>query len=343
MLLLPDFRRAHKMGKRFVVTPGDPDGIGPEVVWKAIRKNHTRWKNYSLLCVGARKPFDRLKARVILADPDNLTPPKEAKPHIWLLEAPTQCDPKYLIEGYQAGWSIETATSLVQSGEFDALVTGPIHKERLNRGGYHYSGHTDFLAALAGNPAPDVTMMLANKTLRVSLVTTHIALSDVPKKLTREMILRACNQTLESLTESWGIKKPTLAVCALNPHAGEGGLFGKEESNLINPAIALLRKEWGSRATITDALPADTYFANHIQAKPGKRADAVVCMYHDQGLIPVKLIDFPHTVNITLGLPFIRTSVDHGTGFDIAGKGVADHRSFQTAVEFAVKLTEKRK
>jgi 4-hydroxythreonine-4-phosphate dehydrogenase len=331
------------MSKKFVVTPGDPDGIGPEVVWKALRKHSKDWKKNPLLCVGARRPFDQMEARVILADPENLTPPKESRPHVWLLEAPTQCDPKYLLEGYQSGWSIETAASLVQSGEFAALITGPIHKERLNRGGYAYSGHTDFLAALAGSPAPDVTMMLANDILRVSLVTTHISLADVPRKLSREKIHRACNQTLESLKTWWGIRKPKIAVCALNPHAGESGLFGREELDLINPAIAALRKEWGTRASISDALPADTFFANHIAAKPKDRVDAVVCMYHDQGLIPVKLIDFPHTINITLGLPFLRTSVDHGTGFDIAGKGVADSRSFESAVALAVKLSKKRK
>jgi len=331
------------MGKWFVITPGDPDGIGPEVVWKAIQKNHSHWKSHTLLCVGARKPFDRLKARVITADPEDLRPPKEKKPHIWLLETPTQCDPQYLLEGYQSGWSIETATALVQAGEFDALVTGPIHKERLSRGGYRYSGHTDFLAALSGNPAPDVTMMLANEKLRVALVTTHISLADVPKKLSRELILRAANQTLESLIRWWGIKKPKLAICALNPHAGESGLFGKEEIEIIQPAITQLRKEWGKGAVISDPLPADTYFANQAMAKAKDRDDAVICMYHDQGLIPVKLIDFPHTVNITLGLPFIRTSVDHGTGFDIAGKNRADHRSFSSAVELAAQLTKKGK
>lgn len=331
------------MGKKFVITPGDPDGIGPEVVWKAIRKNSRRWRKTSLLCVGARRPFDLLKARVIIADLNNLKPPKEARPHIWLLEAPTQCDPELLLAGYQSGWSIETAASLVQSGEFSALVTGPIHKERLNRGGYRFSGHTDFLASLASDPAPHVTMMLANEKLRVALVTTHIALSDVPKKISREKIVRTCNQTLESLTRWWGIKKPKIVVCALNPHAGEAGIFGREEIDIINPAIETLRKQWGSKVVFSNALSADTYFAKHIQTRRKNRADAVICMYHDQGLIPVKLIDFAHTVNITLGLPYVRTSVDHGTAFDIAGKGLADHRSFLSAVEIAMTLTKKRK
>jgi 4-hydroxy-L-threonine phosphate dehydrogenase PdxA len=171
---------------KLAVTPGDPAGIGPEVVWKSIRANHAKWRKTPLLCVGARAPFDLLGARVLLADPENLSPPKEKRPHVWLLEAPVSSDPEVLLEGYQAGWSIETATALVLSGECAALITGPIHKERLNRGGYAYSGHTDFLAALCSEKEPlDVTMMLANDTLRVSLVTIHCSLASVPKNLTR--------------------------------------------------------------------------------------------------------------------------------------------------------------
>ncbi len=330
------------MGKNLVITPGDPDGIGPEVVWKAIKKNSRVWKNFSLLCVGAREPFDRLKARVIIADPDKLTPPKESRPHVWLLEAPTTCDPRLHLGGYQSGWSIETAVGLIQSGSFSALVTGPIHKGNLNKGGFSFSGHTDFLAELSGIPASSVTMMLANKYLRTSLVTVHTSLAQVPKKLNAENISRACNQTLVALSEWWGIKKPKILVCALNPHAGEGGLFGNEEIELLFPVVLSLRKKWGSRASISDPLPADTLFANQVLMKPKDRADAVISMYHDQGLIPVKLLDFPNTVNLTLGLPFVRTSVDHGTGFDIAGKGIADHRSFQSAVNLAVKLIKKK-
>lgn len=330
------------MGRRLVVTPGDPDGIGPEIVWKALQNHHAKWKSHVILCVGARKPFDDLGARVITADLEELDPPKESKPFVWLLETPTQTDPKLLLEGYQAGWSIETAAELVQSGEFDALVTGPIHKERLNQGGYAFSGHTDFLAAIAGDPPVPVTMMLANETLRVSLVTTHISVANVPARLTREGILRAAEQTLMALTSWWGLKKPKLAICALNPHAGEGGLFGREEIEVITPAIETLKKKWAGRAEITGPLPADTLFANHVAQKPSERADAVLAMYHDQGLTPVKLIDFPHTVNVTLGLPFIRTSVDHGTGFDIAGKNKADPRSFESATELALHLIQKR-
>jgi 4-hydroxythreonine-4-phosphate dehydrogenase len=330
---------------KLAITPGDPAGIGPEVVWKAIQENHRAWRKTPLLCIGARKPFDQLGARVILAEPSTLKPPKETRPHVWLLEAPVSADPSVLLEGYQVGWSIETATALVRSGACAALVTGPIHKERLNRGGYAYSGHTDFLAALCSSSHKDleVTMMLANDTLRVALVTTHCALSAVPEKITRKALIRAVDQTIESLQRWWGVRKPKIAICALNPHAGEAGLFGREEIDVIKPTLRALRAKWGTRATLSDPLPADTLFANHIAAKPRERADAVIALYHDQGLIPVKLIDFPHTVNVTLGLPIIRTSVDHGTGFDIVGKNRADHRSFKSATNLALQLIQKQR
>ncbi len=331
------------MAARLVITPGDPDGIGPEIVWKSLRKNHPRWKKNTLLCVGARKPFDRLGARVIVADPENLKPPAETRPHVWLLETPTQTDPKLLLAGYQSGWAIEAGVSLVDSGEFDAIVTGPIHKERLNAGGFPYSGHTDFISALVSDPPTPVTMMLANEILRVSLVTTHCSLASVPGRLNAESIARAIDQTIAALRMNWGIRKPKISVCALNPHSGEGGLFGREEIEIIDPAIRAARKKWKGKATISNPLPSDTLFANHVAAKPTARADAVVCMYHDQGLTPVKLIDFPHTVNITLGLPIIRTSVDHGTAFDIVGKNIADPRSFESATELAFRLTKNRK
>jgi 4-hydroxythreonine-4-phosphate dehydrogenase len=329
------------------VTPGDPAGIGPEVVWKSIRANHAKWRSISLLCIGARDPFDRLGARIVLADPERLTPPKESRPHVWLLEAPVQADPAVLLGGYQSGWSIETATELVRAGECAALVTGPIHKGRLNRGGYAFSGHTDFLAELCAkspvNAPLDVTMMLANDILRVSLVTTHCSLASVPEHITRESLSRAIDQTAEALRHWWGIQKPKISVCALNPHGGEAGLFGREEIEVIAPTLKALRRKWGSRVTLSDPLPADTLFANHLAARPRDRADAVVAMYHDQGLTPVKLIDFPRTVNITLGLPIIRTSVDHGTGFDIAGKNRADPRSFESATNLALKLVRKKR
>jgi len=330
------------MRRILAVTPGDPAGIGPEIVWKAIRKHRRKWASTPLLCVGARAPFDRLKARVILADPENLIPPRDPRPHVWLLEAPASViEPERLLEGYQSGWSIQTAAALVQYGFCAALVTGPISKERLQRGGFKYSGHTDFLADLCG--VDEVTMMLANDELRVSLVTVHVGLKNVSAKLTRTGVTRAIDQTAEALRDRFGVKKPRIAVCALNPHAGEDGLFGTEERDVIEPALHDIGAHWGNRLEVTGPHPADTYFAHHVATPKKSRPDAVVCMYHDQGLIPVKMLDFARTVNLTLGLPILRTSVDHGTAFDIAGKNRADPSSFVSAVEMARTMTQPRR
>jgi 4-hydroxythreonine-4-phosphate dehydrogenase len=244
------------------------------------------------------------------------------------------------MEGFQAGWAVEHAARLVLSGQARALITGPIHKARLQAGGYPFSGHTDLLGSLC--LAPENTMMLANEQLRVALVTVHTALARVSRGLTQEAVLRAISQTHESLQKYFGIPVPKIAVLALNPHAGEGGLFGSEEIKVIRPAIAQARRHFGKNAKISGPHPADTLFAQHILARPRDRYDAVVCMYHDQGLIPVKLLDFPKTVNITLGLPMIRTSVDHGTAFDIAGRNLADPSSLISAILLAVKMDRAR-
>jgi 4-hydroxythreonine-4-phosphate dehydrogenase len=320
------------------VTPGDPAGVGPEIVWKTLKQRAYDTRKATLLCVGAREPFDALGADVVEASFAELRrgarPPKRSKPFVWILSAPKG------LPGFQAGWAIEQATRLVQKGVCSAIVTGPISKERLQKGGYVYPGHTEFLAELCGKK--EVTMMLANDQLRISLATTHVALKDVPRALTRKEVRRAVLHTAEHLRKWWGIKKPRIAVAALNPHAGESGLFGKEEIRVISPELRAIAKAQGKNIEIHGPLPADTLFAKHVMAKPRERYDAVVCMYHDQGLIPVKLLDFPNTVNVTLGLPIVRTSVDHGVGFDIAGKGVADPSSFQSAVRLAIQISNNR-
>jgi 4-hydroxythreonine-4-phosphate dehydrogenase len=323
-----------------VLTPGDPEGVGPEITWKALRARHRRGARGAILCVGARAPFDALGAPVIPANAASLRagvrPPKARGPFVWLLEAPTRA-PGRLVPGYQSGWSIEAATRLVQTGIASALVTGPISKERLQKGGYRYLGHTDFLADLCG-VSDDVTMMLANDDLRVTLVTTHLALKDVPRAITPAALSRCVRQTAEGLRAWWGIGRPRLAVAALNPHAGEAGLLGREEIRVIEPTLARLRRESRGRYTLDGPTPSDTLFAKHVLAARAERHDAVVCMYHDQGLIPVKQLDFPRTVNVTLGLPIVRTSVDHGVGFDIAGRGVADPSSLEAAIRLAFRL-----
>lgn len=326
------------------VTPGDPEGIGPEVAWKAIQELHRNpgllgsGPAPKILCIGARKPFDRLKVPIVETSVAEVlagqaAPKKDAKPLVWLIPAPEKAPRSRFLPGYQSGWSIETAVALQKSQAVAALATGPINKDRLNRGGYLYPGHTEFLADLCGLKDRDVTMMLANERLRVTLVTIHMGVAKVARSITSRDIIRTATRTTEHLRTWWGIKTPRVAVLALNPHAGENGLFGTEEVRVIAPAIAALRRSFKNKAEISGPHPADTLFATHLED-----FDAVVCMYHDQGLIPVKLLDFKNTVNITLGLPIIRTSVDHGTGFDIAWTNQADPSSMKSALKLAYRI-----
>ncbi|NVK14990.1 MAG: 4-hydroxythreonine-4-phosphate dehydrogenase PdxA [Rhodobacteraceae bacterium] len=223
--------------------------------------------------------------------------------------------------------SVETAVKLVQAGEASAVCTAPIHKKALIDGaGFAYPGHTEFLAALAGRDR--VVMMLASEQLRVVPATIHIALSDVPAALTLEGLRETIEITAAGLQSQFGITAPRIAVAGLNPHAGEGGAMGREELDWINTLVAQMQAEG---LNVTGPHPADTLF--HAAARA--RYDAAVCMYHDQALIPIKTLDFDRGVNVTLGLPFIRTSPDHGTAFDIAGTGQANPSSLIEALKLA--------
>jgi len=330
------------------ITPGDPAGIGPEVVHKTMLQPPID-SSVRVVCFGAPEPFEQLGVRVVRLNAVSeiaSLPARSAGVLHFVAPPRPPFRGKAACAGYQSGWSIEAASRAALSGLVDALVTGPISKSRLQAGGYAYPGHTEMLATLCGKtatrrrgharPVPlAVTMMLANDRLRVSLVTTHLPLSGVSKALSSAKIIQTIDHTVVALREWWGIKKPHVAVCALNPHAGESGLMGDEEIKIITPAIARARRRYAGRATITGPHPADTLFSQ-------SRADAVVCMYHDQGLIPVKLIDFPNTVNVSLGLPIIRTSVDHGVAFDLAGTGRADPSSFSQALALAARLASRK-
>ena len=228
--------------------------------------------------------------------------------------------------GLAAAHYVEKGADLALSGTIQGLVTAPISKEALNLAGYKFPGHTEFLAHKAGHPP--VVMMLAGPRLRVVLVTIHEALAKVPSLLTPERIVTTARITHQSLKQYFGMAEPRLAVSALNPHAGEAGLFGDEEKTIIEPAIQQAHHQ-GIR--LSGPHPPDTLF---FRAANGE-FDAVVCMYHDQGLIPFKLLHFQDGVNVTLGLPFIRTSVDHGTAYDLAGKNQADHQSLRAAIRMA--------
>ena len=238
--------------------------------------------------------------------------------------------------GRIAGHSVEAAVKLALAGEVDAIVTGPAHKHALHLAGFPYPGHTEWLAHLAGDV--DVAMMLAAEAteadpkaapLRVVLVTTHVPFRDVPALLTVERVVRTGRIVAQALRGWWEIERPRIAVCAVNPHAGESGLFGDEEERVLRPAA----EELGA----SGPLPADTVF---VRAMRGE-FDAVLAPYHDVGMTAIKVAAFGRAVNVTLGLPFPRTSPDHGTALDIAGTGKADPSSMRAAIALAVKLARK--
>jgi len=226
------------------------------------------------------------------------------------------------------------AVQLIQEGHLAAMVTCPISKSALQKAGHHYPGHTEMLVALTG--AKRYTMMMAGTSLKVTLATIHCSLATVPESITIASISELIRITHQAMRIDFGLEQPRIAVAGLNPHSGENGLFGQEESEIITPAIELAAAE---NIDVTGPYPPDTIF---FKAAAGKY-DAVVCMYHDQGLIPFKLLHFHDGVNITLGLPIVRTSVDHGTAYDIAGKGLADATSLASAVTMATTISNNRK
>jgi len=221
---------------------------------------------------------------------------------------------------------IKAAARACMEKKARAMVTGPIEKSILRDAGFDFPGHTEFLAHLAG--VPKVVMMLASRELRVALLTTHMALADVPASLSMESTMETLRITNHGLQHHFGITRPKLALCGLNPHAGESGHFGREEGDILQPAVEQARR---AGMDVTGPLPADTLFA----ATNRKAFDTIVCCYHDQGLIPLKALSFGDAVNVTLGLPFIRTSVDHGTALDRAGSGNVSYSSFVAALRLA--------
>jgi 4-hydroxythreonine-4-phosphate dehydrogenase len=230
--------------------------------------------------------------------------------------------------------AIERAVRLALAGEAAALVTSPVHKRTLYAAGFRHPGHTEFLAELAGTSTPPV-MLLACPGLRVVPVTIHLPLREAIARLSADTIVGAGRTVAAALIRDFGVARPVLAVAGLNPHAGEEGALGREETEIIAPAVAALRQ---AGIAAEGPLPADTLF--HPAAR--RRYDAVLCMYHDQALIPLKTIDFERGVNVTLGLPFIRTSPDHGTAFNIAGKGIASPESLIAALCLAGEMAAKR-
>jgi 4-hydroxythreonine-4-phosphate dehydrogenase len=305
---------------RLAVTLGDPRGIGPEIAAAAL----ARELEAEVTVIGADEQVAAVPAdRRVAVGPWGLGSGDEDP-------SEGRAGPSRTVRAGQiAGHAVEAAVRLALAGEVDAVVTAPAHKYALQLAGFPYPGHTEWLAHLAGDV--DVAMMLAADRLRVVLVTTHVALRDVPALLTTERVVRTGQVTVKALREWWGIAAPRLAICALNPHAGESGLFGDEETRILAPAA----RELGAAGP----LPADTVF---VRAMRGE-FDAVLAPYHDVGMTAIKVAAFGRGVNVTLGLPFVRTSPDHGTALDIAGTGRADAGSMRAALELAVELCSRER
>lgn len=290
-------------GPRLAVTVGDPRGIGPEIIAAALANSELR-DECELLIVG----------------PGGAGIPVDVSIGHWAAQ-----DGK-AAAGKLSGDAIVRAVELARAGEVDGIVTAPIDKSALLQGGYDFPGHTEMLAELTGSR---VAMMLASDRLRVVLATTHIALRDVPAAVTRDAIVQAAEVTRRGLEQWFGIDSPRIALCALNPHAGDGGRFGDEDDTLLGPVAR--------EAGLLGPFPADTVF---VRAMRGA-FDAVIAPYHDVGMTAIKVASFGEAVNVTLGLPFPRTSPDHGTALDIAGQGIADASSFIAATRLCSRIARR--
>lgn len=325
---------------RVGITMGDPSGIGPEVVLKAVAEEEVTSVcqpviigDAQLLAHNARTLDLQCGYRIIRCDEP--LPEKSPEPIIYHLNnVHGHVEPG--IESGAAGKAaaeyIEAAVELCASGSIDAISTAPINKRALFLGGYSFPGHTEFLAHLTRTDEYAMGFVAAN--LRVVLISTHVPLAQAITLVRRELFEKTIRLADREL-HRWGVERPRLAVAALNPHGAEGGLFGVEEASEILPAIEACKIR--DRINVSGPYSADTVF---LRASRGE-FDAVIACYHDQAMIPVKCLSFGEAVNVTLGLPFIRTSVDHGTAFDIAGKGIAEHSSMVAAIKLAAELSLK--
>jgi 4-hydroxythreonine-4-phosphate dehydrogenase len=320
------------------VSLGDPAGIGPEVVAKCW-DGRTAFGLPSFVAIGDPRSI----ARVWDGPLELIDDPRQADaafdyalPVIQIPAADGDVPGHPTVAGAHCSLdSLEIAVGLARSGSAAAVVTGPVSKEQLYTIGFSHPGQTEFVAERCGVSRGNVAMMLAGPTLRTVPVTTHLPLAEVPSHLSAALIEARGRTTLRGLQRNFALAEPTLAVSGLNPHAGEGGMLGREEVEIIQPAIATLRAE-GWR--VTGPHPADTMF----NAAARARYDAALCMYHDQALIPLKALHFEDGVNITLGLPIIRTAPDHGTAFDIAGQDRADPRPMASAIQMAAMCAANR-
>ncbi|WP_252273432.1 4-hydroxythreonine-4-phosphate dehydrogenase PdxA [Pseudomonas subflava] len=324
----------------FALTPGEPAGIGPDLCLLLAREAQPE----ALVAVASRALLAERAARLGLeielrdVDPDRWPhgPAPAGSLYVWDTPLQAPVAPGQL-DSRNATYVLETLTRAGQGcidGTFAGMITAPVHKGVINEAGIAFSGHTEFLAELTATE--QVVMMLATRGLRVALVTTHLPLKDVAAAITAERLARVARILHADLVEKFGIAEPRILVCGLNPHAGEGGHLGREEIEVIEPTLQRLRDEG---LNLVGPLPADTLFTpKHLD-----HCDAVLAMYHDQGLPVLKYKGFGAAVNVTLGLPIIRTSVDHGTALDLAGTGRIDTGSLQVALETAYQMAASRR
>ena len=331
------------MGKRNVrlaLTIGDPGGIGPEICARVLASDRMP-RDIDFVIIGSAPalfregPWIEKELPLLEAGADGIPALPEGGSCVVPTgggELPPRGRPT-AEGGLASGRAVELAVDLAEAGEVEGIVTGPISKEALKLAGYGYEGHTEMLADLF--EAPDCQMMMVDGAFRVVILTRHLPLERVPETLSSRLIETGVRVTIESLEGCFGLRKPRVAVAALNPHAGEGGLFGTEEREVIAPAVARLRQQG---LEVEGPFPADSLF----HSSRARLYDAIVALYHDQGMIPFKMLAFDRGVNVTVGLPVIRTSVCHGTAYDIAGTGKADTGSLEAAIELAA-LCARRK
>lgn len=324
---------------RIIICSGEPAGIGPEIVSKLASTS----LNLRIACAGDPDFLSNLCKKLGLAvKVRTISTTDEIPDHKPGTLNVVPCQLKHpvisgVLDKRNSSYVIaclDVAISACVNGFADAMVTAPLQKSAINEAGIPFSGHTEYLAE---QTAPDIrpVMLLASDNLRIALVTTHMSLRQVPDQISLENVYRTIRTVALSLRESFDIKKPSIAVCGLNPHAGENGHFGTEEIDAIEPALLAARQDG---ILVDGPLPADTAFT------PGNRAkyDCFISMFHDQGLPVIKALEFGEIVNVTLGLPIIRTSVDHGTALDIAGRGIADPKSLLAAINLAAQLASSK-
>ena len=331
-----------KAGLPLAVSLGDPAGIGPEIIVEAWLRREFDDIPPFFVVGGANVLAAAARSRRLDVPVEVLDSPAQV-PATFAVALPVlgSDDTDYLpgqpdLSGARlALHSLVDATGRAALGEAAALVTAPISKTELASAGFTQPGQTEFLADACGKSRDDAVMMLAGPSLRVVPLTVHCALAEVPQRLSKDLIIHRARILHDSLQRDFGIARPRLAACGLNPHTGENGRFGDEEARIILPALEALEREG---IAVTGPHPADSMFA----ARARDTYDAALAMYHDQALIPLKALDFDEGVNVTLGLPIIRTSPDHGTAFDIAGKGIADPGAMIAALKMAGDIAAKR-